>query len=136
MRTKPALPTLLLLLLLPLPLLAQAGEVEGIRFSKSEQRTRVVLDLSDDLDYAASTRRDPERVVLDLAGSTFACSTSPRDLDSGTVFRVRCNRLRRGAQVVLDLKGAFHRKCIACHNKANKKAGKTVVELPKAIPPL
>jgi len=26
----------------------------------------------------------------------------------------------------LDLKGAFHRRCIACHNKANKKAGKTV----------
>ena len=26
----------------------------------------------------------------------------------------------------LTLKGAFHKRCITCHNKANKKAGKTV----------
>lgn len=96
----------ILLALLLTPLAARA-EVRGIRFSETPERTRIVLDLSARHAYEVSTRRDPERLVIDLPGVGYTCSTSPRKVDSETVHRLRCNRLRRGAQVVLDLKGAY-----------------------------
>ena len=96
----------ILLALLLTPLAARA-EIRDIRFSETSERTRIVLDLTTGHGYEVSTRRDPERLVVDLPGVGYTCSTSPRGVDSETVHRLRCNRLRRGAQVVLDLKGAY-----------------------------
>jgi len=117
-------------LFLMLAALAQAApKVGGIRSSTEESRSRIVVDLDRPGDYRLSTRSDPDRLVIDLAGGSFACSTSPRLIGDARVKRIRCNRLNRGAQVVLDLKAPFRYKTFVLEAVPGKKPYRIVIDV-------
>jgi len=108
---------------------AAAPQVSGIRHWTAPDHTRVVLDLQGDYQFRISTRQSPERVVIDLAGAHFDCGTENRPVDDDILDRIRCNRLRRGAQVVLDLKDAYSFKYFALDAIPDKKPRRLVVDV-------
>ncbi len=121
------LPPILMALL---PLTASAGPtVSGIRHWTAPDHTRIVLDLEGDFDYEISTRPGPERIVVDIANAGFGCDTSPRHVGDELLSRVRCNRLRRGAQVVLDLGDAYLYKYFALDAIPGKKPRRIVIDV-------
>jgi N-acetylmuramoyl-L-alanine amidase len=122
----------LLALLLPGLLLA-SPKVQAIRHSTADGKTRVVLDLDRSGAYEISTRKGPERLVIDLAGGGFNCNTDPLPVADGRLKRVRCNRLTRGAQIVLDLEGAHEYKVFALDAIPGKKPFRIVVDVLPAL---
>jgi N-acetylmuramoyl-L-alanine amidase len=117
-----------LLLLLPILVFAQ-GKVQSIRHSTESGKTRLVFDLDRSSVYEVSTRQNPERLVIDLAAGGFDCSTSPRGVGDARVKRVRCNRLNRGAQIVLDLEAGHRFKVFALDAIPGKKPFRIVVDV-------
>lgn len=103
-----SLPTLLLTLVgLALgAATASASEVLRVRHWSAPDHTRVVLDLAAAARYTVRALIDPDRVVVDLAGTTAADPVARFDVDDGLLYRVRVNRLDGPkTQVVLDLVG-------------------------------
>ena len=45
---------------------AWAADIESIRLSQSEQKTRLVFDLSDRTDFTIFLLKNPDRLVIDL----------------------------------------------------------------------
>jgi N-acetylmuramoyl-L-alanine amidase len=82
---------------------APARSLRAIRFHSQPDRTRVVLDLSCESRYSVRTARDPFRIVIDLPDFQIVKGVRKIDVRDGLVDRIRVNRLRVGAQVVLDL---------------------------------
>lgn len=118
----------ILMVLLPVAALA-APKVSGIRHWTAPDHTRIVLDLEGDFSFEVGTRQEPERIVIDIPGAGFDCHTDARQVGDDLLSRVRCNRLRRGAQVVLDL-GADHRyKYFALDAIPGKKPRRIVIDV-------
>jgi len=120
--------SLLLVLLLP-ALTWAASNLQSVRHSSEEGKTRVVLDLDQGGAYEVSTRGEPERLVIDLPGGGFDCPTDPRSVGDARLKRLRCNRLTRGAQIVLDLKAAHRYKVFALDAIPGKKPFRIVVDV-------
>jgi N-acetylmuramoyl-L-alanine amidase len=108
-------------------------EITGIRHSSQKDKTRVVIDLSSSSHYELSTRSNPERLVLDLPGVRFATSLRPRTVSSAEVKTIRSNKLRRGAQVVLDLQGAQKYKVFSLNAVPGKKPHRIVLDVFPAL---
>jgi len=95
---------LLVLLCLPGLREAQAATLQKIRHSTSEERTRVVLDLSASTDYTHRVLDSPPRIVVEIPQGATAPGVQDRAIGDGYVSRVRMNVLNGGRlQVVLDL---------------------------------
>ncbi len=121
------LPPILMALL---PVTALAGPtVSGIRHWTAPDHTRIVLDLEGKFDYEITTRPGPERIVVDIPDAGFDCDTGPRHVGDELLSRVRCNRLRRGAQVVLDLGDAYLYKYFALDAIPGKKPRRIVIDV-------
>jgi len=102
MRSRPLL-TLALCLLLPLA--AAAGTtVENVRIWDENDKTRVVLDLSQSVSHKIFTLRGPDRLVIDLRDSRLAQSLTQLPSGTGAVKSMR-SAIRADGQlrVVLDL---------------------------------
>ncbi len=85
---------------------ARAGQIVGIRHWSAPDHTRVVLDLGESCRFVERVLVAPDRLVVDLPGSTFGSGVTPFEVGDGLVHRVRLNRLGGPkAQVVLDLAG-------------------------------
>ncbi|NNF08017.1 MAG: N-acetylmuramoyl-L-alanine amidase [Candidatus Eisenbacteria bacterium] len=83
---------------------SSAIEVNGIRFSTTEKRTRVVIDLDAMGAYTHETMVNPPRVVVTFAASSITADIKRPVINNGHVKKVRTNELRDGRiQVVLDL---------------------------------
>lgn len=82
---------------------AASRSVKEIRFRTDSDRTRVVLDLSGESRYSVRTAAGPFRIVLDLPNCRIDGDVKGIDVGDGVVDRIRVNRLKTGAQVVLDL---------------------------------
>ncbi|MFA4947082.1 MAG: N-acetylmuramoyl-L-alanine amidase [Candidatus Krumholzibacteriia bacterium] len=82
---------------------AASRSVTEIRFRTESDRTRIVLDLSGELRYSVRTAAGPFRIVVDLPNCRFAGGVGNIDVHDGLLDRIRVNRLKTGAQVVLDL---------------------------------
>ena len=98
--------------LVPLLLLfgvaAQAGSVvENVRIWADNDKTRVVLDLSQPAQHKIITLRGPDRLVIDLANSRLANKLADMPLAAGSVRGIRTG-VRSGGElrVVLDLNQA------------------------------
>lgn len=115
--------------LLPPALAMAATSVSGIRYWTAPDHTRVVIDLEGDYSYRVSTRSAPDRIVLDIPGAVFSCDLGPRTVADAILHRVRCNRLRRGAQVVLDLKEDSPYKYFALDAIPGKKPRRLVIDI-------
>src|SRR3981081_894672 len=89
-----------MLLLLP----AHAVDVRAIRLWAGPDSTRVVLDLSGSAQHNLQVLRNPDRVVLDVAGARLASSARAAPAGPATVKQVRMARRASGElRIVLDL---------------------------------
>ncbi len=95
------------LLLLLVPAVFAETTVENIRIWSENNKTRVVLDLSDSVPHNIFTLRGPDRVVLDLKNSRLASDLTAMPRGTGSVRTIR-SALRADGQlrVVLDLNRA------------------------------
>ena len=94
--------------LLLLTSVAAAGTtVENIRIWAENNKTRVVLDLSDAVEHSIFTLRGPDRLVIDLKNSRFSKQLSELPRGAGSVRAIR-SAIRANGQlrVVLDLNSA------------------------------
>ena len=77
-------------------------EVTAVRVGEQAPGTRVVLDLTEPVDYRLFTLENPHRVVLDLP--ELAWSAAEAEVGPGVVTRLRHGLFRPGtSRVVLDL---------------------------------
>ncbi|MCP5090791.1 MAG: AMIN domain-containing protein [Gammaproteobacteria bacterium] len=98
-------PLLTLVLCLLLPLVAAAGTtVENVRIWDENDKTRVVLDLSQSVSHKIFTLRGPDRLVIDLKDGRLAKSLTQLPAGTGAVTSMR-SAIRADGQlrVVLDL---------------------------------
>jgi len=85
---------------------ARAAEVQRIRYSSTEARTRVVVDLDAPTAFKHWTLGDPPRILITLPGSSLGGGVRPLQIGDAAVRRLRLNTLRDGrVQIVLDLTG-------------------------------
>ncbi len=95
----------ILLMLLSGTLVAGQVHVEKVRTSTSDERTRVVFDLSGEAEHRVFTLQDPHRVVIDLSGA--ALDGDPASASAGLVENLRAApRGETDLRVVLDLQQA------------------------------
>src|SRR6202051_2325848 len=86
------------LLLLP----AQAVDVRAIRLWTGPDSTRVVLDLWGSAQHSLQVLKNPDRVVLDVAGARLASGARGAPAGTGTVKQVRvARRPSGGLRIVL-----------------------------------
>ncbi len=98
-------PILSFVLCLLLPLAAMAGTtVENVRIWDENDKTRVVLDLSQSVSHNIFTLRGPDRLVIDLKDGRLAKSLTNLPQGTGAVRSIR-SAIRANGQlrVVLDL---------------------------------
>ena len=95
-----ALVTLLVAVALVVP--AGAVEVHALRLWASPEGTRVVLDLSGSVQHSVLVLKNPDRIVLDVAGARLAPGwRAPAGI--GVVKHVRLGRRSSGElRIVLD----------------------------------
>jgi N-acetylmuramoyl-L-alanine amidase len=87
-------------LLLP----AHAVDVRAVRLWAGPDSTRVVLDLSGSAQHSLQVLKNPDRVVLDVAGARLAGSAHVAPAGAGAVKQVRMARRPSGElRIVLDL---------------------------------
>ncbi len=98
-----------LILLLPLLLAAtvHGATVENVRIWAENDKTRVVLDLSNSVKHKIITLRGPDRLVIDLSNSRLAGTLKGMPGGAGAVRAIRTG-VRAGGElrVVLDLNQA------------------------------
>ncbi len=78
-------------------------QVRKIRYYSGPDQTRVVLDLNRKCEYQVSERNEPDRIVIDIPSGRFSPGVKMVSVGDGVLTRIRINKLRKGAQVVLDL---------------------------------
>ena len=100
-----------MLVLLLLPLFGpEAAAVEiavtGIRLGEQDYGTRVVLDITGDVDHSIFTLPDPYRVVIDLPEIEWRLPGKTLSVGRGLVQRFRYGLFRPGvSRIVLDVSG-------------------------------
>ena len=92
------------LLLLFASVAAAGTTVENIRIWSENNKTRIVLDLSNPVEHNIFTLRGPDRLVIDLKNSRLASALSQMPRGAGSVRSIR-SAIRANGQlrVVLDL---------------------------------
>jgi len=88
-----------------------AGEVENVRVWTGPDKTRVVLDLDRTVDYTVFSLDEPDRLVVDIDGSSMGIEPELDPDHSGVVRKVR-HGVRDGndLRVVFDLSAAARAK--------------------------
>jgi len=83
---------------------AYAVEVSAIRLWAGPENTRVVLDLSGSAQHSLQILKNPDRVVLDVAGARLASSARTAPAGTGVIKEVRMGRRPSGElRVVFDM---------------------------------
>jgi N-acetylmuramoyl-L-alanine amidase len=83
---------------------AHAVDVRAVRLWAGPDSTRVVLDLSGSAQHSLQVLRNPDRVVLDVAGARLASGARAAPAGTGAVKQVRMARRPSGElRIVLDL---------------------------------
>jgi N-acetylmuramoyl-L-alanine amidase len=83
---------------------AYAVEVSAIRLWAGPDNTRVVLDLSGSAQHSLQILKNPDRVVLDVAGARLASSARTAPAGTGLVKEVRIGRRPSGElRIVFDM---------------------------------
>ncbi|UCF05635.1 MAG: N-acetylmuramoyl-L-alanine amidase [bacterium] len=98
---------LILVLLSLVPGTASSGpaprQVTRIRYWTAPDHTRVVLDMSSESSYRVKVLDRPHRIAIDILSGRFSSRVKAVPVGDGVIDRIRVNRLRSTAQVVLDL---------------------------------
>ena len=82
-----------------------AKQVQNVRIWPSPDSTRVVLDLSQPVKYSYFTLSNPERLVIDLQGTSISGSLKGLANDSKILKKIRSSKPKKkgDARLVLDL---------------------------------
>ena len=121
---------LLLLLLGPwLSASAQAASVDGVRLWRAPDHTRLVFDLSGPVEHKIFTLDNPDRLVIDIAGSTLSARLAGLSLKGTPVKTLRSAARNQGdLRVVLDLNGAVRPRSFILPSHGDKR-DRLVVDL-------
>ena len=93
-----------LLLLLLFAAEVYAADIESVRLWRGPDHTRLVLDLSDPIDYEIFPLQNPERLVIDIADSSLRTSFDNLNLSKTPIVKIRSGiRKKRDLRIVLDL---------------------------------
>jgi N-acetylmuramoyl-L-alanine amidase len=87
----------------PAAFAAAQHTVRAVRFWTAEDHTRVVIDVSAESRYLVRALSDPARIVIDIPSCLISRSVKALSVRDGVLDRVRVNRLKTDAQIVLDL---------------------------------
>ncbi|MDP6436981.1 MAG: N-acetylmuramoyl-L-alanine amidase [Gammaproteobacteria bacterium] len=110
----------LCMLTLASQLAAQTAHIKKVRIAHTGDRTRVVLDLDRGADHKLFTLSNPNRVVVDLAGGSFALGGAKLPQGDGMVAKMRgADRDNGTARLVLDLGNAARPKSFALAPSGN-----------------
>jgi N-acetylmuramoyl-L-alanine amidase len=106
-----------------------AVEVRDVRLTAGPDGTRVVLDLSGRAPHSLAVLKNPDRVVLDLAGARLARGALASPVAAGAVKQVRIGRRPSGElRIVFDLSRQIRAKSFLA--EPNKHSGyRLVIEL-------
>jgi N-acetylmuramoyl-L-alanine amidase len=106
-----------------------AVEVRDVQLTAGPDGTRVVLDLSGSAPHSLAVLKNPDRVVLDLAGARLARGALASPVAAGAVKQVRIGRRPTGElRIVFDLSRQIRAKSYLA--EPNKHSGyRLVIEL-------
>lgn len=83
---------------------ALAVSVENVRLWKAPDHTRIVFDLSEEVEHRVFTLDNPDRVVVDLTGTSLDSSYDDLELEDSGVGSIRSAQREDGSlRVVLDM---------------------------------
>jgi len=83
---------------------ASASDINGIRFWQDPEKTRVVFDLSEKVDYKLFTLANPSRLVVDIKQSTLKTDVDTIEIPKSLVSSIRSSNKDGDMRVVVDLK--------------------------------
>lgn len=87
---------------------AQAAIVESVRTYRAPDYTRLVLDLSEQVEHQVFSLDEPNRLVIDLADATLSANFSDLNLNETPIANIRtATRNDTDTRVVLDLHTAI-----------------------------
>ncbi|WP_122659838.1 AMIN domain-containing protein, partial [Pseudomonas viridiflava] len=90
---------------LTLPLGAYATQIRNARLWRTNDKLRLVLDLSGPVQYKTFTLTAPDRLIIDVSGSRLAGDFSQLALDRTVITSIRSGHYGSGddTRIVLDL---------------------------------
>ncbi|NVZ18989.1 N-acetylmuramoyl-L-alanine amidase [Pseudomonas costantinii] len=90
--------------LLALPLGAYATQIRNARLWRSDDKLRLVLDLSGPVQYKTFSLTSPERLIIDLSGAGLSGDFSQLVLKNSGITSIRSGHFGKGdTRIVLDL---------------------------------
>ena len=105
---------------------ANAVEVDTVRLSQKQDKTRIVFDISGNIEHKVFQLDNPRRLVIDLANVSQKPSLKHLKLKGTPISKMRAAyRDGKNIRVVLDLKSAVTHKDFTL--KANDKFGNRLV---------
>ncbi|WP_017476786.1 N-acetylmuramoyl-L-alanine amidase [Pseudomonas sp. PAMC 26793] len=88
-----------------LPLGVSAAQIRNARLWRSDNKLRLVLDLSGPVQYKTFTLTAPERLIIDLSGAKLTGDFSQLALTNSGITSIRSGHFGQGdTRIVLDLK--------------------------------
>jgi N-acetylmuramoyl-L-alanine amidase len=103
-----------------------AVEVRAVRLWAGPDNTRVVLDLSGSTQHSLSVLKNPDRVVLDVAGASLGPHAGAPPAATGAIKQVRMAKRPSGElRIVFDLSHSIHAKSFLA--EPNKQYGYRLV---------
>ncbi|MFI8224129.1 N-acetylmuramoyl-L-alanine amidase [Pseudomonas sp. NPDC085632] len=89
---------------LVLPLSVSAAQIRQARLWRSEDKVRLVFDLSGPVSYKTFTLSSPERLIIDVSGARLSGDFSQLALDGSVIQSIRSGPFGLGdTRIVLDL---------------------------------
>lgn len=89
-----------------LPFGVSATQIRNARLWRSDDKLRLVFDLSGPVQYKTFSLSAPERLIIDLSGANFSGDFSQLALDNSVIRAIRSGHFGQGdTRVVLDLSG-------------------------------
>ncbi|MCB1783690.1 MAG: N-acetylmuramoyl-L-alanine amidase [Alphaproteobacteria bacterium] len=113
---------------------AYALDVIQVRFGLHNEKTRMVLDLSDVSDFRVFALSDPYRMVIDLPGFNWKAGSVVKPPQTG-ISDVRQGPLQPGiSRIVFDMKNAVSVKSAFLLPAQNEKSNRLVIDFTSASP--
>ncbi|MCU7246349.1 N-acetylmuramoyl-L-alanine amidase [Pseudomonas koreensis] len=89
---------------LALPFTVSATQIRNARLWRSENKLRLVFDLSGPVRYKTFSLGSPERLIVDLSGATLSGDFSQLALENSVIRSIRSGHFGQGdTRIVLDL---------------------------------
>jgi len=98
-----------------------AAELDGVRVWRAPEYTRLVLDLSGPVEHTLFKLSGPDRLVIDIKGSSLGASANRPDLKNTPIVNLRYGqRENKDLRVVFDLKSAVKPRSFSLKAHAGK----------------